>query len=367
MSHPLFTVVASITVPLIAGINRNATAKLAAKTLGPSGSSKGSRAFAATNPHLNGLDYLVSGVGECRLFRLVRQKWVRKTRLVHAFRTMWEGDRRSMAIVTISHAAFTGGSAIAEQVAAALNYRSVNREVLIEASQRYGIPEAKFEEVLETQGHWWERWLESLRLYRITLQAAMCEVAQPGNLVYHGRAGQELFPGIRHVLKVLIVASMDYRIEQVKAQRGLADESARQFLKDLDRVRGRRLRALFNIDWQDPTGYDLILNTSRITAEMAACLIAEAARRPEYRPTPQSEKAFQDLTIAARVQAALITSPKTRNVILNVTSDDGRVNISGILADPDLEKEIVRVTKEVPGVKDVTTDIEPPPIEYMHP
>jgi hypothetical protein len=62
-----------------------------------------------------------------------------------------------MAIVTVSHAAFTGGSAIAEQVAAALNYRSVNREVLIEASQRYGIPEAKFQEVLETQGHWWER------------------------------------------------------------------------------------------------------------------------------------------------------------------------------------------------------------------
>jgi cytidylate kinase len=272
-----------------------------------------------------------------------------------------------MAIVTISHAAFTGGSAIAEQAAAALNYRSVNREVLIEASQRYGIPEAKFEEVLETQGHWWERWLESLRLYRITLQAAMCEVAQTGNLVYHGRAGQELFPGIRHVLKVLVVASMDYRIDQVKAQRGLEGENARQFLKDLDRVRGRRLRALFNIDWQDPTGYDLILNTSRITLDMAVYLIAEAARRPEYRPTPESEKAFQDLTVAARVQAQLITSPKTRNVILNVTSDAGRVSISGILADPDLEKEIVRITEGVPGVKDVTTDIEPPPIEYMHP
>jgi osmotically-inducible protein OsmY len=100
---------------------------------------------------------------------------------------------------------------------------------------------------------------------------------------------------------------------------------------------------------------------------MAAYLIAEAGRRPEYRPTPESEKAFQDLTVTARVQAALITSPKTRNVILNVTSDSGRVNISGILADPDLEKEIVRVTEGVPGVKHVTTDIEPPPIEYMHP
>ena len=95
-----------------------------------------------------------------------------------------------MAILTVSHAPYTGGTAIAEKVAAALNYRCVDREVLIEARRRYGIPEAKFEEVLETQGHWWERWLEGLRLYRITLQAAMCEVAQGGNLVYHGRGGQ---------------------------------------------------------------------------------------------------------------------------------------------------------------------------------
>lgn len=272
-----------------------------------------------------------------------------------------------MAIVTVSHAAFTGGSAIAEKVAAALNYQCLNREVLLEASRRYGIPEAKFEEVLETQGRWWERWLESLRLYRITLQAAMCEVAQRGDIVYHGRAGQELFPGIKHVLKVLIVSSIDYRLEQVRARRGLEGENARQFIKDLDRVRGRRLRALFNIDWQDPTGYDLVLNTSRINPDMAAYLITEAARRPEYKPTPESEKAFHDLTIAARVQAALITAPKTRNVILNVSSDSGRVSISGILADPDLEKEIVRLAKDVPGVSEVITDIEPPPIEYMHP
>ena len=272
-----------------------------------------------------------------------------------------------MAIITVSHAAFACGSEIAEKVASDLNYRCIDREVLLEASRRYGIPEAKFTEVLETQGHWWERWLESLRLYRITLQAAMCEMAEGGNLVYHGRAGQELFPGIRDVLKVLVIASMDYRIEQVRERRGLDRENARQFLKDLDRVRGRRLRALFNIDWQDPLGYDLVINTSRINPDMAVFLITEAAQRPEYRPTAESEKAFRDLTVAARVQAALVTSPKTRNIILNIRTDDGRVNISGILADPDLEKEIVRIAKSVPGVSEVVTDIEPPPIEYMHP
>jgi osmotically-inducible protein OsmY len=100
---------------------------------------------------------------------------------------------------------------------------------------------------------------------------------------------------------------------------------------------------------------------------LGASLIADTVRRPEFQPTADSIKAFQDLATTARVQAALITSPKTRNVVLNVKSDSGRVSISGILADPDLEKEIVRIAEEVKGVSEVATDIEPPPIEYMHP
>jgi hypothetical protein len=46
-----------------------------------------------------------------------------------------------MTMITVSHAAFTCGSEIAQKVASNLNYRCVNREVLMEASQRYGIPE----------------------------------------------------------------------------------------------------------------------------------------------------------------------------------------------------------------------------------
>ena len=245
--------------------------------------------------------------------------------------------------------------------------KPIDREVLIEASNRYGIPEAKYTEVLETAGHWWERWRESLRLYRITLQAAMCEVAQEGNLVYHGRAGQQLLAGIQHVLKVLVVAPMDYRIEIVRVQKGMDSENARQYIREVDRVRGRRYRALCNDDWHDPAGYDLMVNSARFSADEAAALIAQTARRPEFQPSAASNKAFQDLATTARVQAALITAPKTRNVVLNVKSDGGRVTISGILADPDLEKDIVAIARGVAGVTEVTTDIEPPPIEYMHP
>src|SRR6266487_5403208 len=165
-----------------------------------------------------------------------------------------------MSIITISHEAFGDGRAVAERVAAILGYRCISREVLIEASQRYGIAEAKFFEILEEQPHhWWARCLESLGVYRDVLQAAICEFAQEGNLVYHGRAGQEFFPGIRHVLNVFVDTPTDSRIQQVMARKGLAEEAARKFLEESDTIRARRIKELFKVDWRDPTRYDLVL------------------------------------------------------------------------------------------------------------
>lgn len=272
-----------------------------------------------------------------------------------------------MSIITITHSAFGGGRALAERVAAILDNPCVSREVLIEASHRFGIPEAKFSEVLESEPRWWERWLESLRLYRIILQAAMCEVAQGGKLVYHGRAGQELFPGVRHVLKVYLNAPLEYRVEQVKARKGLDEAAARKYLEEVDRVRGRRIRALFGVDWRDVTRYDLAVNLSRMSLETAARLVVKAVQREEFQPSPESEQAFQNLTISARVQAALVVAPKTRNLAINVRVEKGEVQVSGILAQSELEQTIVEIVKKVPGVTKVAAQFESPPIEYMYP
>ena len=46
-----------------------------------------------------------------------------------------------MSIITISHEAFGDGRAVAERVAAILGYRCISREVLVKASQCYGMEE----------------------------------------------------------------------------------------------------------------------------------------------------------------------------------------------------------------------------------
>jgi cytidylate kinase len=261
-----------------------------------------------------------------------------------------------MPIITISHSAFGGGREVAERVASVLDHRCISRELLIEASKLYGIPEARFSEALETEPHWWKRWTESLRLYRIALQAAMCELAQNGRLVYHGHAGQEFFPEVSHVLRVLLNAPMEYRVEQVRLRKGLNEEDARECLEQMDRIRTHRLKAIFDVDWRDPARYDVVLNISRMNLETASELIVETAQKAEFQPHAESRQAFEDLTITVRVQAALAVSPKTRDLDINVQAAQGQVRLYGILYTPELEGEIVRLVEGVSGVSNVVPD-----------
>ena len=167
-----------------------------------------------------------------------------------------------MPIITIYQGASGEGQELAETVAQALGYRCVGREVLVEASRRYGIPEAKLNEIVEKGTHWWERLLQDLRPYRIALQATLCELAHDGKVVYHGHLGHELLSGIGHVLKVLLTAPIEFRIEQVRARQSLTDVAARHYIEEIDKARSRRLMAMFGADWRDSNRFDLILNMS---------------------------------------------------------------------------------------------------------
>src|SRR5215468_1761450 len=158
-----------------------------------------------------------------------------------------------MPIITIYRSSFTAGEEIANRVARSLGYRCVSREALIEASRSYGISEAKLNDVLEKDAHWWERWLQDMRPYRTALQAAMCEIAQEGNIVYHGHIGHELLPQIRHVLKVMLTAPLEFRINEIQSQHGLDEVGARDYIDRVDAAGTRRLVALFGTDWRDMT------------------------------------------------------------------------------------------------------------------
>jgi hypothetical protein len=197
---------------------------------------------------------------------------------------------------------------------------------------------------------------ELLRLYRVILQAAMCEMVQGGKIVYHGHGGQEILPGIQHVLKVRLLAPLAYRVARVREQRQMDQTSAYLYIARIDDIRARRVQEFFGVDWQDPRRYDLVLNLGQISLEEAARRVAEWAKRPEFQPTPASEQALQDLTLKARVEAALAVTEETRSIILNILVQEGTVYAWGGLPGFGLEREVIRVIEGVEGVRDIVPD-----------
>jgi cytidylate kinase len=272
-----------------------------------------------------------------------------------------------MPIITIYQGASGEGQELAETVAQGLGYHCVGREVLVEASRRYRIPEAKLNEIVEKGPHWWERLLQDLRPYRIALQAALCELADDGKVVYHGHLGHELLPGIGHVLKVLLTAPIEFRIEQVRSRQNLADAAARHYIEEVDKARSRRLMAMFGTDWRDPNRFDLILNMSRMRREGATRVIIEAAKLEEYQPTAASKQAFNDLVLGSRVHATLLASPDVQGSALEVRAEGGHVYVKGRI-DQGSEDEVLNLVKNVPGVIKVTSDLySVPPDAFFGP
>jgi cytidylate kinase len=268
-----------------------------------------------------------------------------------------------MSIITISRGSLSGGRALAERLADRLGYQCMSSEALVEAAAKYGVPEPKLSAVFDKTPSFWERLTKSRRLYLIFIQAAMCELAQQGKLIYHGQGGQQLLRGISHVMKVRLIAPLDYRIKIAMRRQGLASrEAAVQYLQQVDEERLRRMRYLFNVDWRDPVLYDVVLNVEHMSLETAADVVIYMAQHPEYQPTPASEKKLNDLTLSCRVKASLAANPMASGIDVDVRADDGIVWMSGLIDSGELEYEITHIAQMVPGVKEVISDLEIKPI-----
>ena len=267
-----------------------------------------------------------------------------------------------MPIITMYQGASGEGQELAETVAEALGCRCIGREVLVEASRRYRIPEAKLNEIVDKGPHWWDCLVRDLRPYRIALQATLRELAHDGKAVYHGHLAHELLPGIGHVLKVLLTAPIEFRVDQVCSRQSVTDGTARDYIDQIDKARSRRLKAMFGTDWRDPNRYDLVLNVGKVGREGAKRIILAAAKLEEYQPTLASNQAFNDFALSSRVLATLLASPNVQGMVLEVRADVGHIHIKGRIQEG-MEYEIVRLAQNVPGVFHMTTDLFSAPPE----
>ena len=149
-----------------------------------------------------------------------------------------------MSIITISGGSYSRGKEVAEKLAQSLGYECLSRDILLEASERYNIPEIKLIRAIHDAPSILERFTYGKEQYVAFIRAALLRHVQKDNVVYHGLAGHFLLRGIPHVLKVRILADLEDRVaEEMKRENISADEARRIIEKD-DEERRKWSRSL---------------------------------------------------------------------------------------------------------------------------
>jgi cytidylate kinase len=270
-----------------------------------------------------------------------------------------------MAIITISHQMGSGGPEIGMALGQRLGYRYVDHELILDAVRRYGLAEAKLSHLDESKPTLFERFDTETRYYITVLQTTLLEFAEQDNAVLMGRGGQWLLRGIPHVLRVRVIAPFDQRVKQwVRRTNEMTGETPNQraavdFVRRDDADKSGRMRYLYEVDLEDATLYDVVINTEKLRNEAAMEMIEKAVRRPETVTTDAGREIVASRTLVSRVQVALATNPETRRYRITVEARDGVVVLEGTAA-LDLAVDVARA---VPGVRDVRTQqVEIPPI-----
>lgn len=258
-----------------------------------------------------------------------------------------------MSVITISRGSYSRGKDVAEKVARKMGYECISRDILLEASEAFNIPEIKLVRAIHDAPSVLERFTHGQDRYISYIRKVLLQHVQKDNVVYHGLAGHYFLLNIPHVFKVRIIADMEDRVKEEVERVKIPADKARYLLKKDDEERRKWGLQLYGIDTWDSQLYDMVLHIKTITVDDAVEIISQAVAKPVFQTTPDSQAIVDDLLLAATVQAELVKVASRLNVtasggIVTIGDMEGLLNVKQGVAD-----EIRKIAGQVAGVQEV--------------
>ena len=207
---------------------------------------------------------------------------------------------RVRQVVCISHSTGAGGSEIGRLVAEQLGYRYVDEDLVVRAAMNGGVDLETLEDA-ERRKSWLSRILgelagsatgeawavlgptppvvapaSSAELQEL-IHTAIHETAAEGRTVIVAHGASHALGGREDVLRVFVTASPATRAARLRRSDGLDEAAATRAVKEEDAARADYLKRFHDVGREQPTQYDLVLNTDQLSVDKAAELVSVAA------------------------------------------------------------------------------------------
>jgi cytidylate kinase len=259
-----------------------------------------------------------------------------------------------MAIITISREMGSAGIPISQKVAEKLGYTLVDGEAIRAVAPQYGLTPEALEQADEKPPAFVEKLDEKIELDLHQIELIVLEYALKGNVLVYGRGGQDVLRELSSVLRVRIIAPFEERVERWAEREWIDPDLARLLVRKSDQQRAGFIKYYFNRDWQDPLGYDLVINTVRLSEDTAVKLICDGIKDKnlvEQKGT--SKKTLTDLVLRKRIEIDVLSHPGVDGHHVSFTCKEGTLTLGGHLHSEEERRIVLASINKVPGVKDV--------------
>lgn len=272
-----------------------------------------------------------------------------------------------MPLITISGGIGTGIEKIAQIVAAKAGVEVYDDQKLHAEAVKMGIRSKELRAIDEKTPGFFDSLRVNPEAYLDILESVVYSVSKTGQGIIIGHGSQVLLREFGCALHVLIHAPEEFRIAQL-LEHGPSghdgQEGARKLISRKDSEKRGFLRFAYHMDWDDPTLYDLVINTAKLGVEGSAEVILHSLGLEAINECSlQALDAIERRTLQKSVEAAMT---KAGLQLYNFSHVDvperGRVVVSGLAMTEEEKSKILQTVKGAPGVANVTDEISVHPV-----
>jgi cytidylate kinase len=183
-------------------------------------------------------------------------------------------------VLTLAREMGAGETQFATALAERLRMKVYDRELLEQEAIRMGLSEAEVEKIDERPAGIFQRFRPGsiYQRYIEALEQIMKQLAEQGEVILVGRAGNCHLRDDPRAFLVRLVAPMPVRLRRVMEYRWVRESVAKKLVADSDAQRRSFYESYFGADWASPLEYHLTVNTGRL-GPTAVDLVSSAAER----------------------------------------------------------------------------------------
>lgn len=196
-------------------------------------------------------------------------------------------------VITIARGFGSGGKDIGMRLSKELGIPCYDRQLLTMASERSGIDESVFVEIDEKlRGSYIANFLRKIPYSAVlepqerdfvsdinvfNIQAELIRrLAKTESCIIIGKCADEILREKKNVISIYVEAPRETCVKSIQEKMHVTRERAVQLIRSTDKYRAKYYNYYSGgKDWSNPTNYDIVLNTGRMSREHCVELVKE--------------------------------------------------------------------------------------------